>query len=293
MAFSLEDAVPILMRKEIEWAEKNFPTIPDTVPEVVAKDPGWCRQWTNTKRAIDRGQGAPKRPSDAKRRRDAAHYLAMLGHLEFELIVLGCSYAARNYEMPAAWKMCILKQGYDDMQHAASFITRASRMIEENLWDGIPVPYRKSVELYRPILQRDLGGFFAAIGLHTEAYPAWTNLSGGGAITDPVIGAWSLHEIEEEAWHLTFLMPAIKEYLHTGTSEEQDRRKLQMVADDQYLLERAVHPAHENAKQFAVGRLGMDPEVLYGYEHLDERTRYIYRTVGIDESYWPAYLKNP
>ena len=49
----------------------------------------------------------------------------------------------------------------------------------------------------------------------------------------------------------------------------------------------------ENARDFAIGRLGMSPEVLYGYEHLDERTRYIYRTVGIEESYWPAYLKNP
>lgn len=36
----------------------------------------------------------------------------------------------------------------------------------------------------------------------------------------------------------------------------------------------------------------MDPKVLYGYEHLDTRTRYILRSLGIEESYWPAYLKD-
>ena len=103
-------------------------------------------------------------------------------------------------------------------------------------------------------------------------------------------GAWSLQEIEDEAWHLTFLFPAIKEYLHTGTPEEQDRRKRQMVADNEILLEAAVQPAYQNAKEFVVGRLGQDPVVLYGYEHLDERTRYIFRTIRIEEDYWPAYL---
>ncbi len=37
MPFSPEQAVPILMRKEIEWAEKNFPAIPEKIPDVVAE----------------------------------------------------------------------------------------------------------------------------------------------------------------------------------------------------------------------------------------------------------------
>ena len=51
----------------------------------------------------------------------------MLGHLEFDLIVRGCAYAAHRYAMPLPWKMCVLKQAQDDMAHAAGFIASASR----------------------------------------------------------------------------------------------------------------------------------------------------------------------
>jgi hypothetical protein len=36
----------------------------------------------------------------------------------------------------------------------------------------------------------------------------------------------------------------------------------------------------------------MDPKVLYGYEHVNERTRFIYRSLEIDPSLWPDYLKS-
>lgn len=291
MPFSLEAAVPKLMRRDIEYAEQHYPPIPESMPEVVAADPGWSRQWTNIRRSIEQGKNAPPKSKDPKRRQAVAQYLAMIGHMEFNLIVKGCSYAATRYEMPTAWKMCLLKQGFDDMQHAAGFITQACRIADHDYWQGVDTPYMWPIDAYRPILERDLGGFFAAIGLHTEAYPAWTNLSGGGPITSTSVGAWSLQEIEDEAWHLTFLLPAMKEYLHTGTPEEQDRRKRQLVADNEILLEAAVQPAYQNAKEFVVGRLGQDPAVLYGYEHLDERTHYLFRTLGIEDSYWPAYLK--
>jgi hypothetical protein len=35
----------------------------------------------------------------------------------------------------------------------------------------------------------------------------------------------------------------------------------------------------------------MDPSVMEAFAHIPERTRYIFRTIGIEESYWPQYLK--
>ena len=57
---------------------------------------------------------------DAKRQRSFARYLAVVGLAELEMIVLGCSYAATHYETPPAWRTCLIKQAYEDMQHAAS-----------------------------------------------------------------------------------------------------------------------------------------------------------------------------
>jgi len=37
-------------------------------------------------------------------------------------VVLDCSYAATHHEMPGAWRACILKQVYEDMQQVASFM---------------------------------------------------------------------------------------------------------------------------------------------------------------------------
>jgi hypothetical protein len=300
VTYSLERALPALVRRDVEYGESHAPPIPDTMPDVVAADPGWALQWTRMKGAID--QGALERAGEstsrkggraaAERRRNAAEYLAMLGHLEFDLIVRGCAFAAHRYDMPLAWKMCILKQAQDDMAHAAGFIASASRLAEHDYWEGVKAPYQKTIKYYQPILERDLGGFFAAVGLHTEAYPAWTNLAGGSAITDPIVGAWALSEIEDEAWHLSFLYPAIREWLHTGTPEEQERRQRQLVDDNEMLLAEVLAPAHRNAEEYAVGRLGMDPKVLYGYEHVNERTRFIYRSLEIDPSLWPDYLKS-
>lgn len=154
--------------------------------------------------------------------------------------------------------MCLLKQGNNDMNHAAGFITRACRMADEDYGQGVLAAYQKTVAVYQPIVERDLGGFFAAVGLHTEGYPAWTNLSGGTAIADPVIGVRSLKEIEEEAWRLDFLLPAIEKWLHVGTPDEIDRGKRQLVQDDETVLEGVLKPAHRNAEDFAVDLLDDD-----------------------------------
>jgi hypothetical protein len=180
------------------------------------------------------------------------------------------------------------------MQHAASYITRGCKLSGENYWNGInEVPYRQHIAAtYHPILRRDcdLGGFFAAIGLHTEAYPAETNILEPFAL-DPVLVRWMPNEIQEEAGHLTFLYPAMRDYLHSGTPEEQDRRKRQMVADNETLLETALSANRRNAETFIVGKLGMDPAVMAAFAHIPERTRFIFRTIGIEESYWPQYLR--
>ena len=42
-----------------------------------------------------------------------------------------------------------------------------------------------------------LGGFFAAIGLHTEAYPAETNILESFAL-DPILVCWMPNEIQGE-----------------------------------------------------------------------------------------------
>lgn len=52
MSFDLKQAIPPLIRRSVEYSEENFPAIPDTIPDVVAADPGWARQWTNTKPSI-------------------------------------------------------------------------------------------------------------------------------------------------------------------------------------------------------------------------------------------------
>lgn len=299
MSYSLEQALPAVVRRDVEYGETHAPPMPEEMPEVVRADPGWAMQWTRMRDAIADGAlmeaghktSKAKGKAGADRRKHAAEYLAMMGHLEFDLIVRGCAYAAHKYDMPLPWKMSILKQGQDDMAHAAGFIASASRLAEHDYWQGVKAPYQKTIKYYQPILERDLGGFLAAVGLHTEAYPAWTNLVGGSAITDPVVGAWALSEIEDEAWHLSFLYPAMNEWLHTGTPEQQHARKQQLVEDNEILLEQIQASSYQNAKDYAVGRLGMDPKVLFGHEHIHERTRYIFRSLNIEESYWPEYLR--
>jgi len=286
------NTLPPLNRRDIEYSETHFPPLPDEVPAVLDVDPSWKRQWLAA-RARVRQEGPAYEGLDAKRQRYFARYLAVVGLAELEMIVLGCSYAATHYEMPPAWRTCLIKQAYEDMQHAASYITRGCTLSGENYWKGIDdVPYRQHIaKTYHPILRRDLGGFFAAIGLHTEAYPAETNILEPFAL-DPVLARWMPNEIQEEAGHLTFLYPAMREYLHTGTPEEQARRKRQMVADNETLLETALESNRKNAETFVVGKLGIDPSVLEAFAHIPERTRYIFRTIGIEESDWPQYLRD-
>ena len=289
MAFDLS-VLPALLRRDIEEGERHVPAIPAEMPPAVAADPGWTRQWLAAKARLEQGWTDTTEAWDAGRRRTLGRYLAVTGYVELELIVGGCAHAVAHYEMPAAWRACLVKQAYQDMEHAASYITRGCRWSGEDYWRGIDLPYRRHVEARSPILHRDLGGFFAVIGLHTEAYPAQTNIL-DALMLDPVLARWTPHEIEEEAGHLGFLYPAMREYLTTGPPEQQDRRKRQLVADNEELLATWLEFNRKNNEEFLVGRLGLDPAVLDVYAGVPERTRFIYRTIGIDESYWPAYLK--
>ena len=84
----------------------------------------------------------------------------------------------------------------------------------------------------------------------------------------------------------------MREYLHSGTPEEQDRRKRQFVDDNETLLGTMLESNRKNAESFVVGKLGIDPAVMQAFAHVPERTRFIFRTIGLEQSYWPAYLKN-
>ena len=130
------NTLPQLIRRDVEHGESNFPPIPDEAPAVVEIDPSWKRQWLAA-RARVRQEGPTYEELDAKRQRYFARYLAVVGLAELEMIVLGCSYAATHYEMPPAWRTCLLKQAYEDMQHAASYITRGCKLSGENYWNGI------------------------------------------------------------------------------------------------------------------------------------------------------------
>lgn len=108
---------------------------------------------------------------------------------------------------------------------------------------------------------------------------------------DPVIAHWLPHEIEEEAGHLSFLYPAMRTYLHTGTPEEQARKKQQMVADDEMLQELFVQNMWRKMAEGMVNDLGVDAAELAVFDRIPERTRYIYGTIGIEEEFWPQHLR--
>ncbi len=283
--------LPQLIRHDIEHGETNLPPIPETEPAVLAVDPSWRRQWQQAKQRLLDGTSPALDRLNATQKQYLARYLATIGFAEFEQIVLGCSYAATHYEIPAAWRMCLLKQAYEDMQHAASYITRGCRIAGENYWNGVENrTYRKNVEATYPILRRDLGGFFAVVGLHTEAYPAETNIL-EVLMMDPVLARWIPNEVAEEAGHLTFLYPAMREYFHGGSPEEQERRQCQLVADNEILLETMLAGMRRNAERFLIDKLGLAPSIMEAFAHIPERTRFIYQTIGIEESYWPSWLK--
>ena len=283
--------LPDLIRRDVEFGENNLPPIPDQPPAVLDIDQSWRRRWLSAKERLENETLPDINEWDDKRRRYLARYLGLVGLFELHQIVLGCTYAATHYEMPPAWRTCLIKQAHEDMQHAASYITRGCRISGENYWDGMDeIPYRQVIASRDPILQRDLGGFFAVIGLHTEAYPAETNIL-DVLMLDSVLARWVPNEVAEEAGHITFLYPAMREYLHTGTPEEQDRRKRQMVKDNEELLEDMLALNRKSAEDYLIARIGLDPSVMEAFAHIPERTRFIYQTIGIEEHYWPSYLR--
>ena len=81
------------------------------------------------------------------------------------------------------------------------------------------------------------------------------------------------------------------EYFHSGSPEDQERRQRQLVADNEVLLETMLEGMRHNAECFLIEKLGLDPSVMEAFAHIPERTRFIYRTIGIEESNWPLWLK--
>ncbi len=291
--FDLSEALPNLLRKDVEYSETNFPTIPAEVPEVVAADPSWCRRWLAARERLRKPPAISVDEMDADRKQRFGRLLAAIGWGELRHIVLGCSYAATHHEMPGAWRACILKQAYEDMQHAASFITRGCRYSDQNYWNGVNSKASSVHPDEKRILERDLGGFFAVVGLHTEAYSA----EDGGAYSallslDPVLSAWSPHEIEQEAGHLSFLFPAMHDYLNLCAHQEQVRRKRQLIEDNEQLFPLMREADLAALEGFAINTLGLDRSMVEWPVDLSSRTRHIYRHIGIEESYWPEALRS-
>ena len=290
--FDLTEVLPDLLRKDVEFGEISFPEVPARAPEIVDADPSWRRRWLAARERLQTPPAVAVDEWEAERKQRFGRLLAAVGWGELRHIVLGCAYAATRHEMPAAWRACIIKQAYEDMQHAASFITRGCRYSDENYWNGV----QSKASLVHPteqrILERDLGGFFAVVGLHTEAYSA----EDGGIYSallslDPVLSAWSPHEIEQEAGHLSFLFPAMREYLNSGPREEQERKKLQMIADDNQLSPLMREADLAALEGFAINKLGLSRELLEWPVDLLGRRRHVYRQIGIEESYWPQALR--
>ena len=289
--FDPSEALPSLLRKDVEYGETNFPIVPAEVPEVVAADPSWRRRWLAARERLRKPTAIAVDEWDADRKQGFGRLLAAIGWGEMRHIVLGCSYAATHHEMPGAWRACILKQAYEDMQHAASFITRGCRYGDENYWNGVNSKASSVHPDEKRILERDLGGFFAVVGLHTEAYSA----EDGGAYSallglDPVLSAWSPHEIEQEAGHLSFLFPAMHDYLNLCPREERERRKRQLIEDNEQLFPLMREADLAALEGFAINKLGLDRSMVEWPVDLPARTRHIYRRIGIEESYWREAL---
>jgi hypothetical protein len=291
--FDLSEALPSLLRNDVEYSEANSPIVPTEVPKVVAADPSWCRRWLAASERLRKPPAIAVDEWDEGRKQRFGRLLAAIGWGELRHIVLGCSFAASHHEMPGAWRACILKQAYEDMQHAASFITRGCRYSNVNYWTGVDSKGSLVHPDEKRILERDLGGFFAVVGLHTEAYSA----EDGGAYSallglDPVLSAWSPHEIEQEAGHLSFLFPAMHDYLNLCPSEEQERRKRQLIDDNEQLFPLMREADLAALEGFAINKLGLDRSVIEWTVDLPARTRHIYRQIGIEESYWPEALRS-
>ena len=290
--FDFSKVLPGLLRKDVEYGETNFPEVPADVPEVVAADPSWCRRWIAARDRLRQPAAIAVDDWDAGRKQRFGRMLAAIGWGELRHIVMGCSYAATHHEMPGAWRACLVKQAYEDMQHAASFISRACRYGDVNYWEGVDSKATFIHPEEKRILERDLGGFFAVVGLHTEAYSA----EDGGAYSallalDPVLSAWSPHEIEQEAGHLSFLFPAMRDYLNLCPPAEQERRKRQMIEDNGQLFPLMREADVSALKNFAVNKLGLERSSVEWESDLPARTCHIYSRIEIEESYWPDALR--
>ena len=139
------DALPRLIREDVAYGEANYPQAPTAPPDVVAADPGWLKQWRMASDRLQRKSYEELATWDDARKRLLGRYLGTAGHIELSLIVGGCTYASSLYEMPAAWRTCIIKMAHQDMQHAACYMTRGSRLAGEDLWTGTAVKYEDYV----------------------------------------------------------------------------------------------------------------------------------------------------
>lgn len=46
-----------------------------------------------------------------------------------------------------------------------------------------------------------------------------------------------------------------------------------------------------NTEGFLVGKPDLHPSVMEAFAHIFERTRYIFRTLGLEESYFPGHFR--
>lgn len=287
----LEDAqVPALLRSRVGYTSDHSPSEPADLPAFVAEDPAWTATWNRARELRGTWEGGPESWSP-KRRIAYAQWLAATGHYEMQLIVNSCAHAASNYDLRPLDRMAILQQAYDDMNHAESFIFRGSAIAGESYWDGVPRPTsQRLTELVVGMARRDLGGFFAAIALHTEAYPAhYTPVE--AFMADPVSGSWLNNEIAEEASHLDFLLPMVRRYLNDCDAETAEARQRQLVRDDETLMDGMVLAKRDGAARVLVDELGMPERVMERYDTLNERRRYVYGKIGLEEAYWPSDVR--
>jgi hypothetical protein len=276
--------VPEILRDKVTYTERHTPHNPAEAPDLVQRDPAWLWQWEKARNLYGTWEGGP--PSWPEQRRTTyARWLAVTGHIEHDLIVSTCAFAASSFDLPVLWRMALMQQAHDDMNHAESYIRRACILGDTNYWEGVPtVNYRDNIRHVQAIARRDLGGFFAAVALHTEAYPA--QVSPVEAIMlDPVMGRWLQNEIAEEAAHLSFLLPAFRAYLNPDDAELADARKRQLVRDNEVLRELILEKTRINTERFLVGRLDVPPSILDGFTRIDARTSYIFAQIGLEPSY--------
>jgi hypothetical protein len=83
----------------------------------------------------------------------------------------------------------------------------------------------------------------------------------------------------------------MREYFNSGSRAEQDRKKLQLIADNDQLFPLMREADLAALESFATNKLGLNRAMLEWPVDLPGRTRHIYRRNGIEESYWPEALR--